>query len=147
MNKNFKQASDKEREQMIKLFNQFGVEHYTFTDPDGYDQYDGCFTGRTGNHVVFEVKNRDCTSAKYDETVVEKSKVDFLKNETVHMTHEPIIFFFFTDNTCWIEKIKYDQYYSSWGAESPKTTMGNTEMVMKQFVSFPIDKKKLLLLN
>lgn len=147
MNKKFQQASDKEREQMIKLFNQFGVENYTFSDSNGYDQYDGCFTGRTGNQVIFEVKNRDCSSEKYDETVVEKSKVDFLKNETVNMTHEPIIFFFFTDGKCWIERIKYDQYYSSWAAPAPKTTMGDNEMKIKQFVSFPIDKNKLILLN
>jgi len=141
-------ASDKERQKMTYLFQQQGITAYTFTESTSYDRIDGYYTGKTGNEYVFEVKNRDNPASAYSyNTAIELSKVEYMQNNTQDIKHEPIVFFFYNDGQCYFEKIKYDKKYDSFKAYSPKTTCGNNEMVLKDFVGFNINKKNLIKLT
>jgi hypothetical protein len=59
----------------------------------GHDRV-GYYTGKTGNEYFFEVKTRtnDASAFTYS-TVIEKSKLEFILNETKNIKHQPLVFF------------------------------------------------------
>jgi hypothetical protein len=65
---------------MMQLFKQFGITQFDFTSVKGHDRVDG-YTGKTGNEYFFEVKTRTNDVLTYS-TVIEKSKLEFILNET-----------------------------------------------------------------
>jgi hypothetical protein len=149
MKDEFQSASENERQKMIQLFNQFGVQHYTFTNAKGYDRVDGHYTGKTGNEYVFEVKTRtnDSNAFNYN-TAIDKSKVEYVINESKKSAHQPLLFFFFESGDCWIQKLDTTTYYSSFPAKAKATTVdGNQTKVIKDFVGFNIDPNKLITLQ
>lgn len=141
-------ASDKERHKMTQLFQQQGVTAFTFTESTSYDRIEGYYTGKTGSEYVFEVKCRNNPASAYTyNTAIELSKVEFMQEHTKDINHEPIIFFFYTDDKCYFEKLEYNKKYESFKAYAPKTTCGDTRMVQKDFVGFNINKKNLIQLK
>jgi hypothetical protein len=48
----------------------------------GHDRVDGYYTGKTGNEYFFEVKTRTNDASATYSTVIEKSKLEFILNET-----------------------------------------------------------------
>jgi hypothetical protein len=60
-------------------------------------------------------------------TVIEKSKLEFILNETKNK-HQPLVFFFFETGDCWIQRLSDKIYYTGFKAQANKTTAdGNTE--------------------
>jgi hypothetical protein len=76
---------------MMQLFKQFGITQFDFSKVTiGF----GYYTGKTGNEYFFEVKTRtnDASAFTYS-TVIEKSKLEFILNETKNIKHQPLVFF------------------------------------------------------
>jgi hypothetical protein len=144
----FIKASALEREKMTQLFKQNNVIHYEFTPTESYDRIDGYYTGKTGSEYVFEIKCRENPASAYCyNTAIELSKVEYMQTNTLNINHEPIVFFFYTDNQCYFERLEYDKKYNSFKALAPKTTCGDQTMVLKDFVGFNINKKNLIKLK
>jgi hypothetical protein len=144
---NFKAAGDFERERMTQLFHQFGVINYEFTNSEGYDRIEGYYTGKTGSEYVFEVKCRSLTTSAYTHTIIEKSKIEAVVNESKKTNHQPILFFFFEDKKCFYQPLHSDVFYSSYWESAPITTMGYKRYIQKEFVPFFLDPKKTIKLN
>jgi hypothetical protein len=67
---------------MMQLFKQFGITQFDFTSVKGHDRVDGYYTGKTGNEYFFKLKRTNDASAFTYSTVIEKSKLEFILNET-----------------------------------------------------------------
>ena len=92
----FVEASNKERELLTLIYESNGVTDYFFTPSNGMDRYEGEFT-TNGKTYVVEVKNRNNTSAKFPTTLIEESKVNYLRNKCKEENKVPLLFVFFTD--------------------------------------------------
>ncbi|KIO50945.1 hypothetical protein IW18_20360 [Flavobacterium hibernum] len=142
----FERAEKAERDNMIALFKQFNVQHYEFTEANTFDNIDGYFTGSTGNKVAFEVKNRKTKSDQYPTTIIESFKLDAIHASTNQTEYEPMLFVFFADNKVFFEKLKTGGY-ETFVCPTQATTMGNTELINKEFVKIPIDNKNVISLK
>ena len=143
----FESASQAERDQMKRLFNQMGITAYTFTDSAGFDRYDGKYTGKTGNEYVFEIKNRQVPSDTYITTLIDADKVEAVINESKKSKHKPALFFFFEDNKVMYQPLSVDQYYQTTTMNIKKTTMGDTTKRNKTMIEFKINNEKLITLK
>jgi hypothetical protein len=143
----FEAAGEIERQKMTQLFHLFGVVNYDFTSSKGYERIEGYYTGRTGNEYIFEVKCRNLTTSAYTETIIEKSKVEAVIEESQKSNHKPILFFFFEDGKCLYQRLKKDALYPTFWASAPITTMGNRTYIDKEFNSFFVDPKHIINLN
>lgn len=140
MNQKFINASEKERQLMKQLFNQYNVNSYIFTPPDSYDREEGYYTGSTSNiPYIFEVKNRNVTSTRYSTAMIEADKVKYLIEQAKERNEEPILFFFYNDGYWFSQQLDKDFEYPTVSMPMPTTTMGNwKEYVYKDCVEFPI---------
>lgn len=130
MNK-FEIAERLERELITGLLNTKGITNIKFSGK--YAQHDGEYITTAGDKVMFEVKVRNVTSNRYPTTVIERSKYEYLKNQSC----KAYLFVFFTDNKVLIQDVKSGKVkYSTMNA--PKTTSGNNTKIAKQFVEFNI---------
>lgn len=140
----FEKAGDIERQKMTQLFNKFGVTQFQFTESKSYDRIEGYYTGTTGNEYVFEVKCRKVGSTDFNETIIDKNKVDAVIDESKKSNHKPILFFFFNDEKCMYQKIKEDDYFLVLKHNAPLTTMGLNKMVEKEMVHFFIHPNQII---
>lgn len=144
----FINASEQERQKMIQLFQQQNVIHYEFTPSTSYDRIDGYYTGKTGSEYVFEVKVRTNDASAYTyTTMIEENKLQNLIKESSTITHKPIIFFFFRDDTCYYQDVFEDVHYQAYWRDCPATTMGKKTLVPKRVVDFRINREKLITLK
>jgi hypothetical protein len=77
----FEKASENERKKMMQLFKQFGITQFDFTSVKGHDRVDGYYTGKTGNDFL-KLKQEQMMQVFTYSTVIEKSKLEFILNET-----------------------------------------------------------------
>lgn len=143
----FIEASAQERRKMSQFFEKYNLTSFNFTPDDGYDSWDGFFTGKTGTEVIFEVKVRDLKVDTYSTTIIEAQKVEAILKASKEYNHTPFIFFFFNEDTLMIQPLYHDVHYSKFILPCPATTMGRTEMIDKEMVEFPIDKAKIYIIN
>jgi hypothetical protein len=74
-----------------------------------------------------KLKNKTNDACFTYSTVIEKSKLEFILNETKNIKHQPLVFFFETGD-CWIQRLSDKIYYTGFKAQANKTTAdGNTE--------------------
>lgn len=139
----FETAELAERNNMIALFKQFNVQQYEFTETNTFNNVDGYFTGSTGNQVAFEVKVRNTKSDQYSTTIIESFKLDAMHSATSNTQYDPMLFVFFADSKVFFEKLKVDGY-EKFVCPTQATTMGNTELINKEFVKIPINNKQIL---
>ncbi|MCG2611521.1 hypothetical protein LZZ90_08370 [Flavobacterium sp. SM15] len=146
---NFIQASEIERQKMEQLFKQHGVSSYYFTNTDSYDQEDGYYTGSTTNlPIVFEVKNRDIPSDKYNTIFISKSKVEHLLSISKETGDVPMVFWFFNDGKYYYQQLYHNQYYSSVPTIVPTTTVGAGGVKeYEDMIHFNITPKQLKTIN
>lgn len=145
----FETASENERQKMIQLFKQFGVQHFEFTSVKGHDRVDGYYTASTGTEYFFEVKTRSNDASGYTySTVIEKSKLNYILEQSKNMKHKPLVFFFFASGDCHIEQLNRETYYTGFSAYGNQTTAdGNTTKVLKDYIPFKINPNKLIRLK
>jgi hypothetical protein len=75
-------------------------------------------------------------------TVIEKSKLEFILNETKNIKHQPLVFFFFETGDCWIQRLSDKIYYTGFKAQANKTTAdGNTEKVERFYTFYNKSRK------
>ena len=136
----FQLSSIRAKELMNNLLNSKGIPNHdiAFTDEKGYDKYDGTFKNSKGQTIMFEIKVRNVPSTQYPTTVIEKGKYDFLINQHNASGVIPYLFVFFTDGKVLIQNLLSKSVIPT-RMFAPKTTAGNNEKVIKNFVEFPID--------
>jgi hypothetical protein len=139
LNKDFKESSKTERILMSKLLNKKGITNIYFTNEIGYAKFEGLFTNSKGEEIIFEVKNRKNTSTFYNETIIEKTKFDFLLSSGI----TPYIFIFFTDNKVLIHKLDRNNKYKEKIYLAPKTTDGDNTKINKVMIKIEIKKEEL----
>jgi len=74
----FNRAEQNERDLMVKLFNKYKITDYSFTEIGSFDQWDGEFVNKKGETIIFEVKNRQFPHDRYETTILESHKIQFL---------------------------------------------------------------------
>lgn len=90
-------SSNYEREVLIELFKAKGITKYKFSDADSFARYDVIFEHK-GHKFIAELKNRNITSTKYNTTLLEASKVDWLRATAKRNDLIPVYIATFTDH-------------------------------------------------
>lgn len=85
----FDQAEILERQQLIKIFAKKGITDYEFTEIGSLDRYDFKFN-YNGKTFFGDIKNRNIKSSDYKDSLIDKSKIDYLidtghKNDWIPM--------------------------------------------------------------
>lgn len=125
----FVNASKKERKTLVKLFNTLGVTDYEFSPENGMDRWDFKFT-LNGIDYIGDVKCRNIKHDAYKDSLIDKSKLDFLIEEGKNENRVPLIIVSYSDDVIcsWnLSKIniKYTQKYCN------RTTAVSTGKRMK----------------
>lgn len=125
----FTNASKKERKTLIELFNKLGITDYEFSPENGMDRWDFKFTAN-GIDYIGDVKCRNIKHDAYKDSLIDKSKLDFLMNEGKKEKRVPLIIVSYTDDVIcsWNLskiKIKYTKKFCN------RTTAVNTGKRMK----------------
>ena len=133
----FTAASTLERLKLTQVYNQTNVTDFWFTPEDGHDRYEGEFT-KNGKTYIVEAKNRANTSTKYPTTLIEASKVNFLRTKAAAENKIPLLIIFFTDNQFGIYNLNNIQ--ESWRSTKycNRTTAASTGKVNKDVYLIPI---------
>lgn len=143
MQTKFQRASALERQKMSELLSKYKITDYSFTDDNGYDEYDGTYINPFGEDVAFEIKNRNVSSTKYPTTIIEESKYNFLITQSIGI---PMLYVFFNDGTYFYEELNAAKNYNKVVMGAPSTTMGDDTWVSKTFIEIPIDSSKIHIL-
>lgn len=144
MNKTFTQHGKVERQKMANLLASKNVKYIEYTSEEGYHQFDGVYFNSKKKIVMFEVKNRNVTSTQYSTTIIEKSKYDYLLDESALKGVIPLLFVFFTDNKYAIINLNNEQAVNG-QLNCPKNTAsdGNNSYITKDVVEFKLTKENI----
>ncbi len=145
-NDGFTKAEEKERQFMISLFkkNNIPEDNYSFTPIKSMLRHDGEVKVKGNDVYLFETKVRNVTSTRYNTTIIEHSKVVYLKEQMKLQNKKGLLFFGFKDNKYMVVEIEPNKEYNTINIPCPKTTNGNTELVLKECVEFKIKGLKTL---
>jgi predicted class III extradiol MEMO1 family dioxygenase len=80
-------------DKMMQLFKQFGITQFDFTSVKGHDRVDGYYTVKLVMNIL-KLKQEQMMQVLTYSTVIEKSKLEFILNETKNIKHQPLVFFF-----------------------------------------------------
>ena len=139
---NFRKSSLKERELLENFFKSKGITDYNFTDEAGYERHDAVFKTLDTNYIV-EVKVRNCTSRAFKDTLIEQSKVAYLREKATELNAVPLLIVFFTDDKALVKNLRnlggctFDQRYCN------RTTAADTGKKIKDVILIPITKENL----
>lgn len=136
------QAEQKEMDLMTKVFNQFGITDYKFTEIGSMERYDGDFVNSKGEKIVFEIKVRDLAIDRYPTTIIEDHKYKYLLQQELMTGKIPYLFVFYPrDNKVFITRLK-EEGYKVINNKGCSTTFGtNGYEKNKQFINIPITKQ------
>lgn len=138
----FKESSLIERMKMDDFLKSKGITDYGFTPIDSFERYDGWYRTKNGKKYIFEVKVRNVESTKYETTLIEKSKYDYLYSSVFLTQVGCLVFIFFTDGKVLIEDIlTVEPTFIEMSA--PLTTQGYRGRVNKTFLEIPINLSNL----
>lgn len=129
----FKKASLLERSKMEQVFNKEGIVNYNFTSAESKERHDGTFENKKGTKITFEVKVRNIDVNKYDTTIIEKSKFDYLITQT-----NPYLFVFYENDVYLSHRLKKNNNYVFSTKMAPRATMGDNTIIKKIMVEIPI---------
>lgn len=93
----FDRAEIKEREQLTKIFAAKGISDYEFTEVGSHIRYDFKFKF-DGKTYFGDIKNRAIKSDTYKDSLIDKSKIDFLIGEGEKNGWIPMMVCTYTDN-------------------------------------------------
>lgn len=133
----FRIAEELEHRLMTGLLTSKGITNIKFSGD--YKRHDGEYLNSKGENIMFETKVRNVTSDRYPTTVIERSKYEYL----IRQDKPAYLFVYFTDNKVLIVDVKNSKSKFS-QRMSPKTTSGNNEKVLKEFVEFNIKDSTLI---
>ena len=138
---NFNAANKLERQYLTQFFQYNNVPYVEFTE--GYTRHDAMITGQTGNVMMIEAKVRKIESSRYNDTIIEKSKIDYMLEQTKGTNIIPILTIFFEDGLVFIKTIQQYETFDIITVNAPKETNGDTTIVRKEMILFKIDKHQL----
>jgi hypothetical protein len=138
---NFNAANKLERQYLTEFFINSEVPYFEFTE--GYTRHDAMITGLTGNVMMIEAKVRKIDSDRYNDTIIEKSKIDYMLEQTKGTNITPMLTIFFDDGFVFIKTIEQYEVLDIITVYAPKETNGDTTKVPKEMILFKIDKHQL----
>lgn len=112
-----------------------------FTDAKSYAAYDGSFYVN-GQKIMFEVKVRNVSSDRYENTVIEQGKYNYLMACAKNSGVKPYIIIFFTDGKVLVKNIEHCEVKLS-EKYAPITTAIYTGKKVKNFMEIPFKMDEL----
>lgn len=107
-NKAFEQASTKERVILGSMLNNIAARDIEYSPASGYDRWDCKFTDKEGKTYVLDVKCRNVSSTAFNETLIETSKINALKQIAKEEGRRPLLVITFTDNVAYVIDLMND---------------------------------------
>lgn len=95
-NNAFVTASIEERVMMDSILNKVGASNIEYSDVKGYDRWDAKFTVKDNGYVT-DIKCRKCKHNQYPSTLIEVSKIDYLRKLAKQEGRIPVLLIAFND--------------------------------------------------
>lgn len=139
----FDKAEQNERDLMVQLFKKYNINEYSFTPIGSKAEYDGEYTTKKGEKIIFEVKSRRFNSDRYATTVLEDHKIQYLLKKGREENKKIYVFFFFEDAKVYIHQLKQTDTYEIKPTLSTKSTYGKYQEDIRAFIYLPINLNNL----
>lgn len=127
----FTTAEVKERENLVKIFQKRGITDYEFTPIGSNKRYDFIFR-KDDKTFIGDIKNRNIKSTTYADSLIDKSKIDYLISEATKNNQIPLIIATYTDGeACVWSLFKEIQNMKEEVRECNKTTAIKSKKIAK----------------